>query len=95
MKYIVFWEFCPEDIDKAVEKFIEFNTVERKKHPDKYPKIIFPTHSMAGETKGFEVVEATSEQIVNHILPWMGLVTFKFVPILEAEKIGEGYLKSK
>ena len=50
---------------------------------------------MAGKTKGFEVVEATSEQIANDTLFWMGLITLKFVPIIESAKIVEKYLKSK
>jgi hypothetical protein len=50
---------------------------------------------MAGKTKSFEVVEATSEQIANDTLFWMGLITLKFVPIIESAKIVEKYLKSK
>ncbi len=94
MKYIVFWEFCPEDFDKVIERYLAFGK-EVEKHPDKYPKVIFSSHSMAGETKGFEVVEATSEQIADDVLYWMGLVKLKFVPIFEAAKIVEKYLKSK
>ncbi len=95
MKYIEFWKFCPEDFDKVIAKYIEFNTEEKKKHPDKYPKVIFSSYSMAGETKGFEVVEATSEQIEDDVLYWMGLITLKFVPIFESAKLVEKYLKSK
>ena len=94
MKYIVFWEFCPEDIDKVLERYLASGE-EVEKHPDKYPRVIFSSHSMAGETKGFEVVEATSEQMTNDITFWMGFLTLKFVPILEAAKIAESYLKSK
>jgi hypothetical protein len=66
---------------------------EVEKHPDKYPRIIFSSHSMAGETKGFEIVEATSEQMTDAIIFWKGLLTLKFVPILESAKIVESYLK--
>jgi hypothetical protein len=94
MKYIVFWEFCPEDFDKVLEKYQAFGK-EVEKHPDKYPKVIFPSHSMAGETKGFEVVEATEEQMMDDISFWVGFLKLKFVPILEAAKTVESYLKSK
>jgi len=94
MKYIVFWEFCPEDFDKVVERYQALGK-EVEKHPDKYGKVLFPGHAMAGETKGFEIVEATSEQMIDDINFWMGLLTLKFVPILEAAKLVESYLKSK
>ena len=94
MKYIVFWEFCPEDFDKVIERYLAFGK-EVEKHPDKYPKVIFSSHSMAGETKGFEVVEATSEQMTDDINFWMGFLTLKFVPILESAKTVKSYLKSK
>jgi hypothetical protein len=94
VKYIEFWEFCPKDFDEVIERFIAFGK-EVEKHPDKYPEILFSSHGMAGETKGFEVVEATSEQIEDDIIFWTGLVTLKFVPIFEAAKIVEKYLKSK
>jgi hypothetical protein len=94
MKYIVFWEFCPEDLDKVLERVQAFGK-DGEKHPDKYPKVIFSSHSMAGETKGFEIVEATLEQMTEDITFFIGYVTLKFVPILDTVKIVESYLKSK
>ncbi len=94
MKYIVFWEFCPEDFDKVLENVQTFSK-DSEKHPDKYPEVIFSTHSLAGETKGFEIVEATVEQMADDIAFWVGSVTLKFVPILDTAKIVEKYLKSK
>jgi len=47
MKYAVFWEFCPSDFDKAVGKFRKY-VEEVEKSPDKYPEVLFPSHSMAG-----------------------------------------------
>jgi len=47
MKYVVFWEFCPSDFDKAVGKFRKY-VEEVEKSPDKYPEVLFPSHSMAG-----------------------------------------------
>ena len=50
---------------------------------------------MAGETKGIEIIEATSDQMTNEVLYWMGLVPLRFVPLHEAAKVVETYLKSK
>ena len=94
MKYIVFWEFCPEDFDKVIEKYRK-HTEEVEKFPDKYPEVLFPSHSMAGETKGFQVVEATSNQMTNAVLAWRPLLNLKYVPIFEVTKVVEKYLKSK
>jgi len=92
MKYILFFECCT-DWDKVVEKHREF-VKDREKHPDKYAEI-FSSYFMAGETKGFQIVEATSEQIIAGMLFWMGVLTLKFVPILDAPKVVESYMKSK
>jgi hypothetical protein len=94
VKYIVFWEFCPEDIDKVI-KNVKTVAEDREKHPDKYPKSIFPSHEMGGKTKGFEIIEATPQQLIADINSWLGLVTLKFVPILKSSKVIEDYLKSK
>lgn len=94
MKYIVFWEFCPKDYDKVVERFLAYDK-QIETQPDEHPKIIFNSHSMSGKTKGFKIVESTPEQMINEINHWMGYVTHKFVPILDAEKIAESYMKSK
>ena len=71
MKYIVFWEFRPEDYDKVIKNVMTV-VEDGEKHPDKYPKSIFSSHSLAGETKGFEVVEATPQQMIDDINAWAG-----------------------
>ena len=94
MKYIVFWEFCPEDIDKVIEKSKQA-MAEREKGSEKFPKIIFPAHSLCDEFKGFTIEEATPEQIANLVFQYMPEMRVKFVPILESAKIIEQYLKMK
>ncbi len=94
MKYILFWECRPEEFDKVVEKHRAW-LKDREEHPDKYAEVLFASHFMAGETKGFQVVEATSEQIGAGMIFWLGVLTLKFVPILDASKVIESYLKSK
>ena len=95
MKYIGFFEFCPEDFDKVIPKFQEAMK-EREKKTDKFPPTLSATYSMGGQWKGFTLYEdATPEQMANLILHYRPLVKFKFLPITEAAKIIEIHLKSK
>ena len=94
MKYISFWEYCPEDLDKILERSKQFSE-DIEKHPEKYPTILFPSHIMGGESKGFAVYEATSEQLTRFVLQWRPLMTVKFVPIFKSEKFIIQYLETK
>lgn len=94
MKYASFWEYCPEDLDKILEirkQFIE----DVEKHPEKYPKTLFPSHVMGGEAKGFAVYEGTSEQLTRLSIYFKPLMTLKFVPLFKSEKFIEQYLEMK
>jgi len=93
-KYISFAEHCFEDFDKILEKEKRYGE-EDKKFPGKYPKSIFPEHDMGGETKSFEVFEATPEQIINETVFWAPEVKFTFVPITESPKFWIAYQKSR
>ena len=94
MKYIAFWEYKPEDFDKVIEKYRQI-TKEREKTPEKYTKQLFPPHGMGGEHRGFTVVEATSEQILNTVLLNSPEVKIRYVPIFESTKYIELYQNSK
>jgi hypothetical protein len=96
MKYLVFAEYKPEDIDKIIEKFKQLRE-ERKKTPEKYGITLFPTHRMGGALTGksFTVVEATEEQIMNITLLYGPVVKFEYVPIFESDKVNELYQKMK
>ena len=95
MKYIAFWEFNPEDYDKAIEKEKQAME-ERERGTDKFPKILFPSHGMGGEFKGFIIYEdATPEQLINVGLHYMPETKFKFVPIFDGKKVLELYQKVK
>lgn len=94
MKYLAFWEFCPEDLDKVIEKSVK-SREEMKKSPGKFPEYIVPPHSIGGQMKGFSVVEATPEQIVNGVLYWHPELKIKYLPIIEASEFIEQRLKSK
>jgi hypothetical protein len=94
MKYIVFWEFSPEDLDKVIEKQLKVPEVG-KKNPGMFAETIFPPHSIGGQRKGFTVVEATPEQIVNGTFYWGPELKMKFMPIVDSATIIELYKKSK
>jgi hypothetical protein len=94
VKYLTFWEFSPEDMDKAVKKFGEYQK-ELEKNPEKYQTYIFPPHGFAGKTNGFSVVEATPEQINNVAIFWTPILKLTYKPIIQAAAFVEQYLKSK
>ena len=86
MKYIAFWEFKPEDGMKVSEIAQKLRKA-MKKHPEKYPKLLFPSHLMVGERKGFYVIEATAEQMMNTSLFYRQAMKFKFVPIVKSSEM--------
>ena len=94
MKYLVYWEFCPENLEKVVKKFVEYQK-EHKKNPGKYQEYLYPPHAFDGQTKAFSIVEATPEQINNVAMYWTPLLTFKYKPIGDSAKFVEQYMKSK
>ena len=94
MKYLTFWEFSPEDMDKVIKKFAEYQK-ELEKNPDKYQTYIYPPHAFGGETKGFSIVEATPEQMVENVLYWTPLLRMKYKAIVASAKIAQQYLKPK
>jgi len=94
MKYLTFWEFCSEDMDKVIKKFVEYQK-ELEKNPGKYQKYIYPPHAFGGETKGFSIVEATPEQMAENTFYWTPLLKMTYKPIMESAKIVEQYLKSR
>ena len=94
MKYLVYWEFCPENLEKVIKKFVEYQK-EHEKNPGKYQEYLYPPQAFAGQTKGFSIVEATPEQINNVAMYWTPLLTFKYKPIGDSAKFVEQYMKSK
>jgi hypothetical protein len=86
MKYIVYWAMDPKDWEKGSELSNKM-TEERKKHPDKYTRVISANYSL-GESKGFILVEADNEeQMLNVISFYHPCVVFNYVPIIEASKV--------
>ena len=94
MKYLRFIESQPETYDKFLERIPKLQE-DRKQQPEKYPKELFPPHTIGGEAKSFSIVEGTSEQVMNFIAFWRPLIKIKFVPIFKSDKIIEKYKQFK
>lgn len=93
VKYISYWEFCPEDMEKVFKKFGEY-VKEHEANPGKYQKYLFPPH-FTGQTKGFSIVEGTPEQINNVLIYWTPLLKIKAKPIRDTATYVKQYMESK
>ena len=94
MKYIMYWEFNPEDMDKVIKKAVKYRQMVEK-NPEKYPKNLFPSHSLGGQTKGIAILDATPEQCRKLVMHYLPEEKVKLVPLFEAALFIEEYLKSK
>lgn len=85
MKYIVFWEYDPKDLDKAIEKLKEFRK-KVKKAPEKYARSISRNYTMSIGFKGFQLFEADNpEQLARMVLHYRPEVKFEIVHITETK----------
>ena len=94
MRFLVLFEFCPEDLYKAIEKWQKYME-DMEKTPEKYPKILFPQHVTIDKFGGFYVVEATAEQLANQSDYFRTLLKYKYVPVLEGSKAIEASIQMK
>ncbi|MGY5877311.1 MAG: DUF3303 family protein [Candidatus Thorarchaeota archaeon] len=86
MRYIVFWEYDPKEIDRAVEKLVKFRK-EVKNNPERYAKPLTPNYTMSVGFKGFQLFEAEdSEQLARMALHYRPEVRFEIIPITETKK---------
>jgi hypothetical protein len=94
VKFIGFWEFKLEDLDKLLEKRRQL-IAEMEKEPERFAKVIFGGYCFAGETKGFTVYETDDvEKLWNHLVLLSPEMKGKFVPITETSKAIELFLKT-
>lgn len=93
MKCIVYWEFCPEDIDKVIAKNMESEEIAEK-DPDRFPKYLYPPQYTT-QGKGFTLVEATQEQMTNGHVFWFPEMSLTFVPCDDVSNWIEVYLNTK
>lgn len=65
MKYVGFWEFRPEHLDKAIAKNNQV-VADRKTGSKKFGTVIFGLFTLGGEMKGFTVYEVDNyERLIN------------------------------
>ena len=94
MKYVIFWETTPEDMEKCIEKFVKRQQM-RNVNPEKYDMHLTTDYSIGGQLKGLRIVEATPEQVQENVVYWLPELKQKYMPLIEAAKIMEDYMKSK
>ena len=81
----------PEDAKKVTDKGKVIQE-ERKKFPDRYPKPLTPSYTMA-VGKGVRLYEATEEQLIHLIAFWAPEGRWKFIPIFESTNVREAWNK--
>jgi hypothetical protein len=82
-KYIVFWEYEPQDLVKAIEKLKAFRE-KVKKNPEKYARSISPNYTMSIGFQGFQLFEADDpEQLARMVLHYRPEVKFEIIHITE------------
>ena len=93
MKYVVYWEMCPEDLDKLIPLFKKMQELRDTKD---YPKALAPTYAFAGQLSGFTLYEVDDpQQITNFYFHYHPLLKMKWKPIEEANNVVATYIKSK
>lgn len=94
LKYIVFWKYCPEDVDKIREKVVKAAELGEKE-PENWGKYLFPPCHM-GYCKGFSLVEITDPmQLARSRVFWFPEMSLEYVPITENTVISELYQQMK
>lgn len=89
-KYILFWEYCPEDLEKVIAKSLKSQEAV-KKNPEKYATYLFPPHHL-GYCKGFTIIDVTDpQQITNAHVYWFPEMKLKYVPITSNDDMLKAY----
>lgn len=102
MKYLVVWEFAPEDRDTVIEKNTKFRE-KREKDPEKFIKPIFPPHSLGADfpqlsekSRGITIIEADEEEkLIEFVQTLMPEMRITLVPITPTDKNIKFYQKIK
>jgi len=95
VKYLVHYEFNPEDFDKVIPLFQKMQELRQKGSND-YPKSLTPTYGIVGGTTGFFIAEVeNSTQMTNHYLHYHPIIQFTWEPIEESATVITAYMKKK
>jgi muconolactone delta-isomerase len=96
MKFIVFGEYKPENLEKVRAKGEEVHK-DLKQNPDKYPRYMLlqdgtgAGFGMIGKYKSVSLVEADNEeQLQNAVEGYAPLVKFTWVPIRQSANAKQG-----
>ena len=93
MKYMCYWEMCPEDLDKIIPLFKKMGEL---RGTEDYPTALSPTYAFAGQTIGFTLYEVDDpQQITNFYFHYHPILKMKWKPLEEASNVIATYMKSK
>jgi len=93
VKYVVFWEHCPDDTEKLIEKTKRLVELAEKE-PEKWGKTLFPPHYY-GWCKGLTIVEAEQEHITRSMAFWFPELKMVYKPLLANSDMIKDYLELK
>ena len=98
MKYIAYWEYDLHDHLEMLEMYQAMRKM-MKDEPEKWPKLIFPYHTLGGCGQGFGIFESDDPNQLSRITTWsQPTVKWKFVPIFQSGdnlKLAEDFGKNK
>ena len=93
MKYVLYWEMCPEDMDKVIPLFKKMAELRGTKD---YPKAIGPVYNFYGEMSGFTLYEVDDpKQMTNMYFHYHPLLKMSWKPIEETNETVAIYLSRK
>jgi len=83
MKFLLYWEFNPEEREK-VERH-NLKNMEERKSEEKYGKTIFPGHTYE-HGKGITIIEIDNpKQLASRVQLALPYLKMKFVPLIGTE----------
>jgi hypothetical protein len=94
MRYLVEWEIKVEDLDKAIQKELKYQELQ-KKNPEKYPKNIIPVHMVNADTYVTVWDVDDPSQIANKLLYMLPEGKAKLTPIFEGGEMIKLMMQSK
>jgi hypothetical protein len=96
MKFVAFWEFCPENREKVLAKGEEY-IKERKQNPERFSRYLRLQDgtgigfAIIGHYKGITLLEADDEgQMQNTVSFFAPLMKFTYLPILQTAAAQQG-----
>ena len=91
MKYLVYWKFKAEDLDKVIELFME---AEKRSDPENYPKALSPTYYLHNKFEGIRIVEVErEEQIINYHVYYQPYLESTFKSVSNSIDFIKAYMK--